>query len=80
MLMISPSISHYHLEGTEEEMRKLQGAYTVEMASLDVESDSCGRRVVWLVKFAWIRACVKAGLPYHLNIPSLTLPVGSCIK
>jgi len=36
VLMMSPSISHYHLEGTEEEMRKLQGAYTVEMASLDV--------------------------------------------
>ena len=30
--------------------------------------------VVWLVKFALIRACVKAGLPYRLKIPSLTLP------
>jgi len=23
--------------------------------------------VVWLVKFAWIRACVKAGLSDHLD-------------
>jgi len=37
VLMMSPSISHYHSEGAVEEMRKLQGAYTVEMASLDDE-------------------------------------------
>jgi len=46
----------------------------VEMASLDtemmkreccVEGEGKGQVVVWLVKFAWIRACVKAGLPDH---------------
>jgi len=72
--MMPPSFSHYYLEedwGRDEK--------AVEMASLDVEIMKwewvmCGRRgrgklVVLLVKFAWIRACVKSGLIDDPNYP-----------
>ena len=66
-LMMPSSISHCCLEGAEEEMRNIK--YTVKMASLDVEMKwkwvvwaKRGELVVWLVKFAWIRACIKPGL------------------
>jgi len=32
-----------------------------------VGGEGRGELVVWLVKFAWIRAHVKAGLPDHLD-------------
>jgi len=62
-----PSLLSHTLWGEEtgEENRKLTN--TVEMASLDTEmisrvwEESGGENlVVWLVKFACVRACVKA--------------------
>ena len=66
VLVMPPLLSHTLWgEKSGEENTKL--ANTVEMASLDTEMISCvweERRgetlVVWLVKFACVRACVKS--------------------
>jgi len=41
-----------------------------------VGGEGRGQLVVWLVKFAWIRACVKVGLPDDPDYPGIT---GNCM-
>jgi len=76
VLMMPPPLSHYCLEGEDSgKVGKYSGNGFLGSGddevrlSRNVGGEGRGELVVWLVKFAWIRACVKAGLPDDPDCP-----------
>ena len=74
VLMMPPPLSHYCLEGEDcGKVGKYSGNGFLGSGDDEVRVsrmwEERGELVVWLVKFAWIRACVKAGLPDDPDYP-----------
>jgi len=61
--MIPPSLCHYSLEGGDRGRDEKVGIHYGD----SLLGYGRGELAVWLVKFAWIRAFVKAGLSDHLD-------------
>ena len=74
-MIMPPSLFHYSLEGDDqrkdEKVGKCYRDGFLGYGDDEVRVSCVGREgrgePVWLVKFVWIRACVAAGLPNHLD-------------